>query len=239
MIKNGDGVNNIDIVRTFDPTERNSTKRISNFKETHGMESYKVYALFNSKYHPDRLFAYVLHFDKDENGKGITNHRLFSNEQILDSASIVTNSWVEMALPYNSWVGDIAFHPTKENRLFISYQAGNDNPESLFGDKAMIYAIKYKPNNNRVKREIDISKNIPVSIGGRFNMCYIKESNSLLIATRTGVYIGNNRTLKGKSRWSKIGFGLPNCKPMGIEYNEEKRVITVGLFGRGVWQYYL
>lgn len=239
MIKRGEGANNIDIVRTFDPSERNSAVRISNFKETHGMETYKVYALFNSKYHPDRLFAYVLHFDKDEEGKKVTNHRLFTNENILDSADITKNSWLEMDIPYNSWIGEIAFHPTKENRIFISYQAGNDNPESLFGDKAMVFAIKYKPSTNRVKREIDISKNIPVSIGGRFNMCFIEESNSLLIATRTGVYIGDKRVQKGKSRWTKIGFGLPQCKPMGIEYNEQKRVITVGLFGRGVWQYYL
>ena len=65
-----------------------------------------------------------------------------------------------------------------------------------------------------------------------------KNGGTLFIATVTGVYAGTSRSLKGKSRWQTIGTDLPHCKVYSLLYNESQNVLTLGLFGRGVWQYY-
>lgn len=77
-----------------------------------------------------------------------------------------------------------------------------------------------------------------ISVGGRFNLVCINENGpELFIATRTGVYYGNKKTLKGKADWIQVGYGLPHCKVYGLHYHSEAKVLTVGMFGRGVWRY--
>lgn len=241
MHSKGEKNGSIDIARTFQPDKRDKAEIISDFMKFQGMQAYKVYGIFNSEYYPNRLFAYVLDFVKDENNKPITNHRLFYNNNVLDSAEVVQANWVEVEMPFNSWLGGIAFHPKFENRIYLAYAGGKSDPESMFGDKGMAYAIKFKEKSDetKVKREIDISRNVPNGIGGKYNICELGGTGWFALATQTGVYLGDNRSMKGKGRWVKLGVGLPNCKPYGIDFNKKKEIITVGLFGRGVWQYQL
>jgi hypothetical protein len=123
----------------------------------------------------------------------------------------------------------------------MTYTRGKQNPESIFGDKGLIYMLRYGDNKRHsLKREIDLTKNIPNAPGGRYNLIYSKAQGGILvIGTTTGVYYGDGLTLKGRSRWNPLGEGLPHCKVYGLDYNEKESVITIGLFGRGVWQYTL
>ena len=61
----------------------------------------------------------------------------------------------------------------------------------------------------------------------------------MFFGTRTGVYYGSKKTLKGRRDWKKIGVGLPHCKIHGVFFNPKENSLTVGLYGRGVWKYYL
>lgn len=235
-----DNKGNINVCRTSSVTERRSAEKISDFLKSHKLKKYKVYGLFNSKAYPNELYAYVLHYATDETGKKITLHKLFRCEDASKPAEEVINSWYEVRHPSNTWIADVIIDPDNENRLFLSYTKGKDNPESIFGDRGMIYSLKYQDTPPfRLKKEYDITKNIPNSVAGRFNMVYVDDhGGGLLIATRTGVYFGRSDVLKGKARWIKIGEGLPHCKVYGLDYNEKEDVITVAYFGRGVWQYY-
>ncbi len=231
---------NIDICRTRDATKRNSAEIISDFSKSHQLTNYKVYGLFNSKVRPESLYAYVLDYEKGEDGKQIITHRIFWNNNVNQDAEDVINEWRELEHPINTWIADIAPDGYATNRVFVSYTKGKDNPETIFGDKGLIYALKYsRKEPYRLKREIDITRNVPNSIAGRFNVEYVKrDGGGIFIATRTGIYYGNKKVLKGRYKWQKVGYGLPHCKISGLDYNESEKVLTVGYFGRGVWQYY-
>jgi ligand-binding sensor domain-containing protein len=106
-------------------------------------------------------------------------------------------------------------------------------------DFGLLYSLKYKKKSPyRLKRELDLSMNIPFCLTGRYNL--IADGNGgMFFGTRTGVYYGSKKTLKGRRNWTKVGFGLPHCKLNGLHYDANQNSITVGFFGRGVWRYYL
>lgn len=237
--KNGINKGNINVCRTKDATQRKNVEILSDFNLSHQLKSYKVYGLYNSVHHPNTLIAYVLDYVKDENGNKKTIHRLFRCDKLNKSAEEIQQSWHELRHPNNYWIGDVEMDGYNGNKIYISYTKGKNSPDSIFGDRGLVYALRYS-DKYRLKRQIDITKNIPNSIAGRYNMVYTKTNGGgLYLATRTGVYYGKTRVLKGKSRWQAVGTGLPHCKVYGLHYAEKQGVLTVGYFGRGVWQYYL
>jgi len=234
--KNGDNKGNINVVRTADASKRNTAEEISDFRESHGLESYKVYSLFNSKYHPDLLLAYVLHYTKDEKGKSIIQHKLFRTSMALDSAQKVKHSWVELEVPHKSWIGDVVIDKKNKNKLYFAYMGGVVAPKELPDETGMVYHAKYRKKNNRLKRSTDISINIPSDRGGKYNMAYLYDNNKIVfVGTRSGVYMGTKATLGGFKNWKLVGEGLPHCMVYGLDYNEKNNRLTVGLKGRGVW----
>lgn len=243
MHNSGEDKGNIDVSRTTDASEKRIAESISNFRESHGFKKYKVYGLFNSKYYPDQLMAYVLHFDKDAENKKVVRHRVFVTENVMAEADTVKNSWRELEMPLNNWIGDIEVDPLRRNILYVSYTAGKAKPETMFGDKGLIFSLKYKiakDGSYSLRKEIDISRNVPNTQGGRYNIQFPSaDRREVFFATRTGVWMGDLKVMKGKSRWRKVGKGLPHCKIYGLDYHPEKHILTVGLFGRGVWRYYL
>ena len=233
----GEAKGNIDVVRTSQPTEKSSYEIISDFKQTHNLKKYKVYGLYTSQYHPDILMAYVLHYTKDEKGKAIVNHRLFRTEMSLDSAGKVINNWHEIETPRNGWIADVVIDKKNKNKLYFSY-SGGVNPTFDYPDETgMIYFTKYKKRNNQMKRNHDISLNIPNNQGKKYNLVYTYESDKyVFIGTRNGVYVGNKFNLKGGGSWKKVGYGLPHCAVYGLHYDQKQMLLTVGLKGRGVWR---
>lgn len=158
---------------------------------------------------------------------------MFKTEIASDSAAKIIDSWYELEVPVSAWIGDVEGDPANPDRIFISYASAGDDSENK-----MIYAVKYNKKTKGVKQITDLTRNIPNSVGGRFNIVCLNENGpELFIATRTGVYYGNKKTLKGKSDWIKVGFGLPHCKVYGLHYHAEAKILTVGMFGRGVWRY--
>jgi hypothetical protein len=235
----GESTGNYDVVRTFDVFKKNSVDTISNFKQTHDIQKYKVYGLFNSKYHPNILLAYVLHFDKNEKGKFITKHRVFRTLNALDSAKNIINSWVEIEVPRNFWIGDIEMDRKNYNKLYFSYTSGRTPPKDVLDETGMIYYAKYRKKNSAISRNIDVSLNIPQDLGGRYNLIFVHNKGKkrfAIVGTRSGVYFGTKFNLKGSGNWKKIGYGLPHCKIYSIHYDEKNMLITVGLKGRGVWR---
>ncbi len=235
------GINkgNINVCRTKNPLERKSVEIISDFNLSHQLKSYKVYGLFNSQYHPNVLIAYVLEYTNDAKGNKKTNHRLFRTDKLNETPEEIISSWYEIKHPNNSWIGDVAIDGVNRNKIYMTYTRGKQNPESIFGDKGLVYMLRYSDNHRHsLKREIDITKNMPKATGGRYNLVYSRTNGGmLLVGTSTGVYYGNGRLLRGKSRWNELGKGLPHCKVYGLDYNEKEKIVTIGLFGRGVWQY--
>ncbi|MFT5822165.1 MAG: hypothetical protein ACI8ZM_003421 [Crocinitomix sp.] len=241
VAKSGINKGNINVCRTKKPLERKSVEIVSDFNLSHQLKSYKVYGLFNSKYHTNVLIAYVLEYTKDAKGNKKTNHHLFRTDKLNGTPEEIIASWYEIKHPNNTWIGDVAIDGDNKNQIYMTYTRGKQNPESIFGDKGIVYMLRYSDNKRHgLKREIDITKNIPNAPGGRYNLIYNKSHGGILvIGTTTGVYYGDGRVLRGKSRWNEIGKGLPHCKVYGLDYNEKDRVVTIGLFGRGVWQYQL
>ncbi len=230
---------NINVCRITNATEKKNAEILSDFNASHQMETYKVYGLYNSPFYPNTLIAYVLDYVADKDGNKIPNHRLFRTDNAHGNPKEVRESWYELQHPNNMWIADVEIDGQNENRIYLSYGIGKESPESIFGDRGMIYQLRYyKSGDHGLKRQLDISKNIPSGVGGRYNMVYSgSNGGTLFIATVTGVYMGDSRTLKGKSRWQKIGKDLPHCKVYSLLYNEDQKILTVGLFGRGVWQY--
>ncbi len=226
---------NIDIVRSLRPHDSEKFQRISNFKESHGLLKYKVYNLYTSKFHPNLLFAYVLSTEKIK-GKDKKVHRLFMLRNALGDSEVIINQWEELELPRNTWVADVVVHPKKANKVYISYANGMRVNQAKPDDKGMIYYIKYNKSDLSIKRNWDISANIPSAKSGSRNMVVTKNKD-LFIGTSTGVYFGNKSTLRGGKSWQLIGRGeLPNCKVSGLDYNINNQILTISYGGRGVWQ---
>ncbi len=228
-----------DIARTTDAGLKKSAEIISDFGTSHQLGSYKVYGLFNNPFFPDHLYAYILHFDKDADGNAITRHRLFKTEIARDSAQQILESWYELEIPISSWMGDIEGDPTNPDQIYISYVGARDVRYNAEWTTSLIYSLKYNKKTKALKKSMDISRNLPYGISGRFNLEFISSSRKeLFFATRSGVYYGNEKTLKGKADWIQVGYGLPHCKMYGLHYHEQTKTLTVGLLGRGVWRYY-
>lgn len=228
---------NFDLIRIRDASVAKSAEVISNFEMTHQLSKYKVYGVFNSSFYPNELLVYVLHYDQDENGKNITRHRLFKNENALDTAQKVIDSWYELEVPLNTWMGDVEADPNDNNIYYISYADGQNTKSNPALSTGLVYAVKYHKKTKKLKKQIDISAAIPSGVGGRFNMCFTK-NGELFFATRSGVYFADKKVLKGKAMPQKVGHSLPHCKVYGLHYHEDKKILTVGLLGRGVWRYY-
>ena len=233
------GKGNIDVCRTADASQKKNAEIISDFGKTHGLKKYKVYGLFNSPFYENELYAYVLHYDKNSENKKTTYHRLFKTQNCVGDADTVINSWFELEIPISTWIGDVETDPFNPNIIYLSYVAGKSHPETMFGDKGLLYALKYKSSNHVLKKEVDITRNIPNTLGGRFNIVIPYKDRVMFVATRTGVWFANERVMKGSNRWERVGHGLPHCKIFGLHYHEKEKILTVGLFGRGVWRYYL
>jgi len=235
--QDGENKGNIDVVRTNKPTEKSNYEVISDFKLTDNLKKYKVYGLYTSKYHPNILMAYVLDFTKNEKGKPITNHRLFRTEMSLDSSEKVINNWYELEVPRNGWIADIVVDKKNKNKLYFSYSGGIHPSFDYPNESGMIYFTKYKKRNHNMKRNHDISLNIPNDMGKKYNLVYTYASKKyIFIGTRNGVYVGNKFNLKGGGYWKKVGYGLPHCAVYGLHYDEKEMLLTVGLKGRGVWR---
>lgn len=237
----GDNKGNINICRNNNRAQKNSAQVISNFQASHQLKKYKVYGLFGSKYHPDELIAYVLNYEKDRKGNTVVKHLLFRTQKANEAPELVIDSWVELKHPNNNWIGDVEIDAFLSEKIYISYLTGKPSPSSVFGDKGLVYALKYQRKSPfKLRREIDITRNIPLSWTGRYNLAYDKKGGGrMFIATRQGVYYGSHKQLKGKKRWKKVGKKLPHCKVYGLDYNEKHKVLTIGLLGRGVWRYNL
>jgi hypothetical protein len=148
----------------------------------------------------------------------------------------VINSWFELEIPRNDWIADITPHPAASNKIYITYVSGEFGTELSDKEYGMIYLLKYK--KHKLKKENDITQNLPFSFTGRYNV--VTDGNAgLFIATRTGVYYGDKKLAKGKGEWTKVGFGSPHCKVHGMYYHKKTNSLTIGYYGRGVWRYYL
>ncbi|MEO9532672.1 MAG: hypothetical protein ABJG68_16715 [Crocinitomicaceae bacterium] len=237
-IPSGSGKGNIEIGRTNTPLERKSVDRVTNFKVSHGIEKYSIYGVFNSPEFPDVLYAHMIQFVKDENDKQINVHRLWKTEKARAKDSVIIHSWYELEIPRDDWIADVIPDKKSHDRIQIAYVSGVYGADDSGEDYGLIYSLKYKKSTKKMKKEIDISENLPYSFTGRFNLVE-DGSGGVFFATRSGIYYANKKTLKGKRDWVKIGFGSPHCKVHGLDYNPELRELTVGYYGRGVWRYNL
>ncbi len=228
---------NIDVAKTKNPKDPHARIAISNFGLTHGLGDYQVYNLFTSTFHPEMLFAHVLVYEKNKDGKPETNHKLFFVSNSSAEASIVIQSWRELELPRNTWLGDIVVDPKKWFKMYISYSNGVNANVNNPDDKGMIYFASYNKNTLKPNKTWDISGVIPTGTGGRYNMVMLKENKrTVFIGTKSGVYMGSKSTLRGGKPWKMVGYGLPHCRIVGMDFNEKTEVLTVGTDGRGVWQ---
>jgi hypothetical protein len=142
-------------------------------------------ACLTPRFFPDHLYAYILHFDKDEEGKSITRHRLFKTEIARDSAQQILESWYELEIPISSWMGDIEGDPTNPDQIYISYVGARDVRSNAEWTTSLIYSVKYNKRTKALKRSMDISRNLPYGISGRFNLEFINsDTKELFFATR-------------------------------------------------------
>ncbi|MCB9225194.1 MAG: hypothetical protein R2780_03100 [Crocinitomicaceae bacterium] len=228
---------NVDVGRTLYPESKDSMQRITNFGLTHSLENYAVYGIYNSPYYPDHLYVHVIHMTTDEKGSPINVHRVFKTVDCTASAETVINSWFELEIPRNDWIANITPDPHKSNRIYIAYIGGIWGTEFTDLSPGMIYELKYSKSNG-LKKENDISNNLKYTSTGRYNL--IPDGNGgMFFGTRTGIYYGTKKTLKGKGEWEQIGFNAPHCKVHGMYFDKKTNTLTVGYFGRGVWRFYL
>ncbi|MBD3637393.1 MAG: hypothetical protein HUJ25_08580 [Crocinitomicaceae bacterium] len=237
-VRDKEGRGNVDVIRTTAPTDPEDVHRITNFLSSHKIEKYLVYGLYNSLDYPDELYAHVIEMSKNEDGQMVNIHRLFKTDDCTAPAEDVISSWYELEIPRSDWIADVTANPKGSNRVYLAYVAGI--PETAVTDEehGYVYSLKYKRKNNKLKREKDISSNIPYRNSGRYNLVP-DGRGGMFFGTRTGVYYGDRKTLKGRRNWVKIGFGLPHCRVHGVYFNKKENSLTVGLYGRGVWKYYL
>ncbi len=137
------------------------------------------------------------------------------------------------------------------NKLFQSFDKGNTFAEVSFvfpssissidinNQNSNIIYVTTKGANGKVLRSLDggiawedITKNLPDDI--KFVIKHQNQSliNDLFLGTNLGVYhINDNMT-----DWEVFDKNLPNVPVYDIEINIEDKIITVGTYGRGVWQ---
>ncbi len=233
----GDAKGSSDVYRTNNASERLNARQISNFKLTHQLEKYNIYGIFTSKEHSNVLLVYVLDHYKDNNGKRKTDHRLFRTFNSLDSSESMINSWHELELPRKTWIGDIEIDKKNMNKMYFSYVFGGKLNEDYPGETGMVYYGKYRKRNNKIKLNSDISYPIINGRGGKYNLVYSNtiKKKIMFVGTANGVFMRKS-SFFGWKNWEKVGYGLPHCMVYGLDYNEDKQMLTVGLKGRGVWK---
>lgn len=221
-------------------SEENKIETISDFNASHKLKRYRVYGLFTSHFYPNTLVAYVLEYKENSKKEIEIIHRLYRNDQIGANALLAKKSWYEIQVPKNNWISDVEIDQKDSTKLYIGYTTGTNNSNEMSNKSELVYVMRYKkPNTYMARRKKDISKGIPIETAGRYNMVYTDcFGGGIFIATKTGVYYGNRKSLKGRRAWQKIGEGLPHCKVYGLAFDDKRKVLTVGLFGRGVWQYF-
>lgn len=237
-VPNGSGKGNIDVARTDNPPGIKTIERMSNFKVSHGIEAYTIYGIYNSEYHPDVLLIHMIEETKDENGKRKDVHRVWRTDHARDSAKNVIHSWYPLEIPRSDWIGSLTLDPNKGNKMYITYVSGKHGTELSEEDFGLAYLLKYKKSNFVLKREISLTANLAYSKAGRYNFTYDGKGGAFF-ATRTGVYHGTKKTLKGRGLWESVGSGLPHCEVRGLYYHPAQSILTVGFYGRGVWRYSL
>jgi len=223
-----------DVYRTSDASKKTNAKQISNFSLTHQLDTYVVYGLFTSKYHPNVLLAYVLDHYKDDKGKKKIAHKLFRTFNSLDSTESIINSWHELELPRKNWIGAIEVGKKNANRMYFSYVFGSELNKDYLSETGMVFYSKYRKRNNKLKRNSDISYPIVNGRGGKYNLLYANDK-LMFIGTANGLFI-RKKSFFGWKNWKKVGYGLPHCMVYGLDYNEANQILTVGLKGRGVWK---
>jgi hypothetical protein len=223
------------VYRTPDALKKMNAKQISNFKLTHQLDNFSIYGIFTSNNHPDVLLAYVLHHHKDDKGNSITDHRLFRTLNSLDSSEVVINSWHEIELTRNSWLGDVEVDKKNINKMYFSYVYGDNSNKEYPSETGMVFYGKYRNKNNKLKRSSDVSYPIVNCKGGKYNLVHSTGDKIMFVGTSSGVFMRES-SFFGWKNWTKVGFGLPHCMVYGLDYNEESQVLTVGLKGRGVWK---
>lgn len=237
-VPNGSGKGNIDVARTDNPPGIKTIERMSNFKVSHGIDAYTIYGIYNSEYHPNVLLIHMIEETKDEEGKRKDVHRVWRTDNAMDSAKNVIHSWYPVEIPRSDWIGSLTLHPKKGHRMYMSYVSGKYGTELTEEDYGLAYLLKYKKSTHILKRQIPLTSNIEYSKAGRYNFTFDRKGGAYF-ATRSGVYHGNKKTLKGRGIWTPIGTNLPHCEVRGLYYHPKQNILTIGYYGRGVWRYSL
>lgn len=236
-VPGGSGKGNIDIGRTSSPNQRRSLKRVTNFKVSNEIEKYSIYCMYHTPAHPNTLVAHMIEHTKNDEGKAVNVHRLWRTDQLDLADSLLIHSWYEIDIPRSDWIGAVTIDEKKSNRLYIVYASGIQGTQNSDESPGLVYQLKYKKQRQQPKREIDVSRNLNFGFTGRYNIASDGQGGYFL-GTRQGIFYGSKKTVKGKRNWVKIGFNTPHCKVHGIHYHQEKKILTVAYYGRGVWRYY-
>lgn len=237
-IRHGKGKNNVEIARTRSPLSRDTVDRITNFQQSHQIEKYSVYGIYNSEDYPNQLYIHLIEFTKDEKGNPLNVHRVFRTDDCTAPAPDVINSWYEVEIPRSDWIASIVPSPESRDVLYIAYVAGIAGTELTTEDFGLIYNLKYQKGSGKLVRELDITRNIPFTLTGRYNIA-LDGNGGMFFGTRFGLYYGTKRTLKGTGYWKEVGHGIPHCKIHGVYFNKKENSLTIGMYGRGVWRYFL
>jgi hypothetical protein len=237
-IRNGEGKGNVDIARTLTAELKDTSERISNFLISHQLKKYSVYGIYNSPLYPNEMYIHLIEFTKDQEGKPFNVHHVYRTTDCTADAGEVIDSWYEVEIPRSDWIACIT--PSEENsdRLFLAYVAGIAGTELTENDFGLVYSLKYKKGSGDLISENDITQNIPYGLTGRYNLIPDGEGG-LFFGTRLGLFYGDKSAINGWGEWIELGFGLPHNKIHGIYLNKKENSLTIGLYGRGVWKYYL
>jgi len=152
------------------------------------------------------------------------------------SDSLLIHSWYEIDIPRSDWIASITIDEKKSDRIYLVYASGKQGTQNTDEYPGLVYHLRYKKQRQSPKREIDLSRNLNFGFTGRYNIVS-DGKGGYFIGTRQGVFYGNKKTMKGRRDWVKIGYGTPHCKVHGIHFHEEKQILTVAYYGRGVWRY--
>ena len=146
---------------------------------------------------------------------------------------------------------DEVIYLSRSNRLFKSVNAGTDFEEIDFRFPSLITSIEVNGQDEnwvyvttggedgKVFSSTDsglnweeITANLPVDSKLVVRHQHQSPLNDLYLGTSVGVYHRNDNM----SQWERFDEGLPNSPVFDMEINEEDGILTVGTYGRGVWQ---
>lgn len=128
-------------------------------------------------------------------------------------------SWdtIGESLP-NFAITDIAVHPADPQKLWVSFSGYNEGAKVYYSFNGGESFENYS----------DGLPNLPVN-----TLTYVSETNNVIYAgTDNGVFFRNN----ARSEWEKVNGNLPSVVVNQIIVNDAKDKITVGTYGRGLWE---